>query len=109
MQLTAASSSAVASDLVSASTSRPFSLDEYKRYGRQMIMPGWGLPGEDPNPTYALHLRLCLPLALVCVPGLYADTEISRPAQSEISQGRSDRRRRTGLSSFTIPRRSGCR
>ena len=28
--------------------SRPLSLslDEYKRYGRQMIMPEWGLPGE---------------------------------------------------------------
>lgn len=25
---------------------RPLSLDEYERYGRQMIMPGWGLPGE---------------------------------------------------------------
>ncbi|KAK1926505.1 molybdopterin biosynthesis protein MoeB [Papiliotrema laurentii] len=25
---------------------RPLSLDEYKRYGRQMIMPGWGLPGQ---------------------------------------------------------------
>ncbi|RSH83867.1 Urmylation protein [Saitozyma podzolica] len=25
---------------------RPLSLDEYERYGRQMIMPGWGLPGQ---------------------------------------------------------------
>ena len=25
---------------------RPLSLDEYKRYGRQMIMPDFGLPGE---------------------------------------------------------------
>lgn len=24
---------------------RPLSLDEYKRYGRQMIMPNWGLSG----------------------------------------------------------------
>ena len=28
-----------------ASSSRPLSLDEYERYGRQMIMPGFGLPG----------------------------------------------------------------
>lgn len=35
-------SSAIASD------QRPLSLDEYKRYGRQMIMPNWGLPGELP-------------------------------------------------------------
>ena len=26
---------------------RPLSLDEYKRYGRQMIMPNWGLPGQS--------------------------------------------------------------
>jgi adenylyltransferase/sulfurtransferase len=25
---------------------RPLSLDEYERYGRQMILPGFGLPGQ---------------------------------------------------------------
>lgn len=30
-----------------AGGSRPLSLEEYKRYGRQMIMPGWGLEGES--------------------------------------------------------------
>ena len=30
----------------SSSTSRPLSLDEYERYGRQMILPGFGLPGQ---------------------------------------------------------------
>ena len=30
-----------------ASTSaRPLSLDEYERYGRQMILPEFGLPGQ---------------------------------------------------------------
>ena len=26
---------------------RPLELDEYRRYGRQMIQPEWGLPGES--------------------------------------------------------------
>jgi hypothetical protein len=30
----------------SSSTPRPLSLDEYERYGRQMILPGFGLPGQ---------------------------------------------------------------
>ena len=30
----------------SSSTARPLSLDEYERYGRQMILPGFGLPGQ---------------------------------------------------------------
>jgi len=31
------------------SEGRPLSLNEYKRYGRQMIMPNWGLPGMSPS------------------------------------------------------------
>lgn len=31
----------------SAPVERPLSLEEYKRYGRQMIMPDFGLPGES--------------------------------------------------------------
>ena len=27
----------------------PLRLDEYKRYGRQMILPGFGLPGARPD------------------------------------------------------------
>jgi hypothetical protein len=30
----------------STSATRPLSLDEYERYGRQMILPGFGLPGQ---------------------------------------------------------------
>jgi molybdopterin/thiamine biosynthesis adenylyltransferase len=30
----------------SSSGARPLSLDEYERYGRQMILPGFGLPGQ---------------------------------------------------------------
>jgi len=30
----------------SSSTTRQLSLDEYERYGRQMILPGFGLPGQ---------------------------------------------------------------
>ena len=29
-----------------SSSTRPLSLDEYERYGRQMILPGFGLPGQ---------------------------------------------------------------
>lgn len=36
-----------ASSSSSNGNERPLSLDEYKRYGRQMIMPDFGLPGES--------------------------------------------------------------
>ncbi|KAI9635364.1 putative activating enzyme URM1 [Dioszegia hungarica] len=29
-----------------SSPHRPLKLEEYERYGRQMILPGWGLPGQ---------------------------------------------------------------
>jgi adenylyltransferase/sulfurtransferase len=34
------------SQQATSSRSRPLSLDEYERYGRQMILPGFGLPGQ---------------------------------------------------------------
>lgn len=34
----------------------PLRLDEYRRYGRQMILPGIGLPG-----LYSLHSSIRLP------------------------------------------------
>lgn len=37
-----------------AGGSRPLSLEEYKRYGRQMIMPGWGLEGESSIPLQVM-------------------------------------------------------
>jgi hypothetical protein len=37
---------------------RPLSLDEYERYGRQMIQSGWGLPGEDADLVLARSLIL---------------------------------------------------
>lgn len=32
-------------------------LEEYRRYGRQMILRGFGLPGESPR--HCFPLRLC--------------------------------------------------
>jgi adenylyltransferase/sulfurtransferase len=34
------------SQQATSSRPRPLSLDEYERYGRQMILPGFGLPGQ---------------------------------------------------------------
>lgn len=44
--MAATSTSASSSSLISGTTSRPLSLDEYERYGRQMILPGFGLPSQ---------------------------------------------------------------
>jgi hypothetical protein len=43
-------------------------LDDYKRYGRQMILDGIGLPGTQaffPSNHYYIHQRLDVPLVLM--------------------------------------------
>jgi hypothetical protein len=40
-------------------SSRPLELEEYERYGRQMILPGWGLPGVSGDRSTA-HASLLI-------------------------------------------------